>query len=310
MTLPRILFVLGKGGVGRSTVATALGLCRARRGERVLVFEWTISEPIAPWFGLPPAGTTPCEVERGLSVMTYDFHDALRAYFAVHLHLPRFHKHVIQGAFVRRLLGAAPGFAELLFLGSLWWLTTLAEKEAGLAFDRIIVDTPATGHGASILDMPATLADFGAAGLLKLEIDRVTAMTRDPGWSGAVLVSTPEELALTETLELLPRVTGALERPPLLALVNRATSRFVGAGDPPGWLEPLERGFSPEARQGLATLHAELAVRARLERALRDALARRTERGVLSLDDQLLATGVTAPCDVARALSVALEAVA
>ena len=56
-SLPQILFVLGKGGVGRSSVATALALMFAARGERVLIMEWTVEEAIAPWFGLTPMDT-------------------------------------------------------------------------------------------------------------------------------------------------------------------------------------------------------------------------------------------------------------
>ena len=66
--LPRITFVLGKGGVGRSSVAAALGATRAARGERVLVLEWTVAEAMAPWFGLPPAGVVPVEIAENLFV--------------------------------------------------------------------------------------------------------------------------------------------------------------------------------------------------------------------------------------------------
>lgn len=109
MRAPRILFVLGKGGVGRSTVSAALGLAAARRGERVLVFGWTVADPIAPWFGKPPAGTTPVEIAANLSVSTYSLDEALRAYFVDHLHLPRFHRRVVRSAGVRALVDAVPG---------------------------------------------------------------------------------------------------------------------------------------------------------------------------------------------------------
>jgi anion-transporting ArsA/GET3 family ATPase len=306
IALPRITFVLGKGGVGRSTVSTALGAHLASRGERVLVLEWTVAEAIAPWFGLPPAGVDPVEVSPRLSVASYSLDAALHAYFVDHLHLPRFYRHVIDGPYVRRLIEAAPGIAELLFLGQLWWLTTLAAGEAGLVFDRVVVDAPATGHGASLLELPATLSSIGATGLLAFEVERVVTMMRDPAWTGALVVALPEELAVEETLELLPRATRDLGRKPLLALVNRSVARLGSLEDPPADLEALAARLSPEARDALATVLVELRARARHERALRAAIAGATTHGTFSLDEQLAVAEPRSPRDVALALAPAL----
>jgi anion-transporting ArsA/GET3 family ATPase len=306
--LPRIVFVLGKGGVGRSTVSTALGLALAKRGERVLVLEWTIAEAIAPWFDLPPAGVRPCEVSRRLSVANYDLDEALRAYFVDHLRIGFFYRHVVHGPMLRRLVDAAPGVAELLFLGQLWWLTTLAEKEAGLAFDRIVVDAPATGHGASLLDLSATLASMGASGMLGREIERVTRMMSDPTWTGSVVVAIPEELAIEETLELVPHVTRSLGRPPLAAIVNRSVLRLFGEEASPAWLAALTSRLSPMARHGLTTLHADLRARSMHEVELRRGLEGLTRWGPFSLDEMLAVSDRNAPRDVVVALADQLDA--
>ena len=307
--LSRIVFVLGKGGVGRSTVSTALGLMLAERGERVLVLEWAVAEAIAPWFGVaPPTGLQPVLVAPGLSVTNYHLDDAMRAYFVNHLKLGMFYRHVVNGPALRRLIEVAPGVAELLFLGQLWWLTTLAEKEAGLQFDRIVVDAPATGHGASLLDLPSTLASMGASGLLGGEIERVVGMMRDPAWTGALVVSLAEELAMEETLELVPRATVDLGRAPIAAFVNRSVAGLGLLDANPPWLAPLEARLSTAAREGLATIHAELRGRARCESKLRAALQGKTQRGTFSLDEQLVALGPSSPRDVAYALAPALRA--
>jgi len=82
--LPRIIFVLGKGGVGRSTVSTALASLLAARGERVLVLQWAVADSIGPWFGKPAAGQDPVEVRPGVSVANFSLEDSLRAYFVDH----------------------------------------------------------------------------------------------------------------------------------------------------------------------------------------------------------------------------------
>lgn len=221
--LPRSVFVFGKGGTGRSTIAAALALACVERGDRVLVLEWAIEDPIAPWFGAPPAGPRPQTVAPRLAIANFTLGDALEQYFVEHLRLGLLFKSVIRVRSVARMLDIAPGLAEMFFLGEVWWLMTLAEREAGLAFDRIIIDAPATGHGTSLLDVPTTLARMPAAGLLAAETRRVTAMLADPARVGSLVVSLPEPLVVDETLELIPR----LPRPPLAVVINRSTAQLT-----------------------------------------------------------------------------------
>ena len=297
--LPRIVFVLGKGGVGRSTVSAALGLALAKRGERVLVFEWTVAEPIGPWFGAPPAESViPAEIVARMSVANFRLDAVLRAYFVDHLRMRLFHKHVIEGPHVRRLIEAAPGIAELMFLGHLWWLTTLAEKEAGLTFDRIVVDAPATGHGASLLELPTTVSALGATGLLEMEVGRVQAMMADPARTGAIVVALPDELSLEETCELVPRTTQTLRRRPIAAFVNRCMPAKAHATTPRE-LDALT--LTTTSREALAVLEAELRGRGAFE--VRTALAGATERGTCALEEQLAVLPRATPAAVVRALA-------
>lgn len=301
--LPRIVIVLGKGGVGRSTTAAALGLALAARGRRSLIVEWSLAGPIAPWFGRAAPGPLPVEIAPRLSVMDYELDDTLRRYFVDHLHLGFFYRRIIDGPHVRRFIDGAPGFAELMFVGHLWWLTTLAPSEAGLTFDHVIADVPATGHGASLLDMPATLASFGTGGLLSVEIDRVTSMMADPSWTGAIVVSSPEQLAVIETLELVPRVTAAMKRRPIAAIINR--SPLVGAGDR-AWIARAAAGLPRRSRDAMLSIDADLSARMRASDQLRRALEGATERGTIVIGDQVLERGDVTPLDVARAASSAI----
>lgn len=308
-------------------MAAALGCALADRGERVLVVEWTIAEAIAPWFGVPsPAGVEPCAVAPRLSVLNYRLDAVLRTYFVDHLKLGLFYRRIVDGPHVRELIEAGPGIAELMFVGHLWWLTSLAEQEAGLVFDRVIVDAPATGHGASLLDVPATLRSLGATGLLAMELGRVTDMLADPARVGALVVALPEELAMEETLELVPRVTRTLGRAPIAAIVNRCVKPLggggegvsegggVGAGEgadagaSPPWLEALAARLSPVARDGLRVLHDELRGRVLRAEELARALAGATRDGTFALEDQVALTGETSPREVVRALAMALGA--
>ena len=284
--LPRIIFVLGKGGVGRSTVAAALGSALAHQGERVLVLQWAVADAIAPWFGFPPAGPTPFEVSPRLSVANFSLEEGMRGYFVDHLHLGLVYRRVIRAEPVWRLIEVAPGISEIFFLGELWWLLTLAAREQRWCFDRVVVDAPATGHGASLLDVPATLSAMGASGLLALEVHRVVDLMADPKRTGALVVALPEPLVMAETIELVPRVTQRLGRPPLALLVNRSATALASPDEHPGWIPALP--VSARTREAIVTLHEELRTRARLE---------------VELDASLPELLGLSPADVVRAMS-------
>jgi Anion-transporting ATPase len=267
--LPRIVFVLGKGGVGRSTVSAALGQRCAQRDERTLIMQWAVADAIGPWFGAAPAGPTPTEIAPRLYVANFALDDALRAYFVDHLHLGLVYRRVVRARAVARMIEVAPGLAEMFFLGQLWWLTTLAEREASLRFDRVIVDAPATGHAASLLDIPSLASAMATTSLLAVETRRVVDMLADPRRTGAVVVSLPEPLVVDETLELIPRVTSRLGRAPLALVVNRSADSIVGHDDRPPWLDLLAARLSEPSRRSMAGLHDELRGRLVMEAELR-----------------------------------------
>ncbi len=305
-TLPRVVFVLGKGGVGRSTVATALATALAASGENVLVFQWTLADAISPWFGRAPLGLEPGEVSPAVSVANFQLDEALAAFFRLHLKMGAFYRHVIQGSAIRRLVEAAPGIAEMMFLGHVCWLTTLARKEAGLRFDHVVVDAPATGHGASLLDLSATLGAMHAAGLMGTEIARVQQMMADPAWSGALAVTLPEELAVEETLELVPRATASLRRPLLGVAVNRSVAHLVKDEARPVWFAALRDRVPGACADAIEGIHADLRGRLHFEAQLRRELAGATAHGLFALDEQLALGPVAGPAAVVRALASSL----
>ena len=300
MNLPKITFVMGKGGVGRSTIATALGLAGAGRGERVLVYQWAASDVIAPWFGRPPAKATPTEVAPNLAVANFTLDDTLHAYFVDHLRLGFLYRRVIRARSVQRTIDVAPGLAEIFFLGQLWWLITLAEREANVHFDRVVVDTPATGHGASIFEIPAMIASLGPAGLLAIEMKRVTDLLADPARTGVIVVGLPEPLVVDETLELVPRVASRIGRAPLALIVNRSAAAIAPAEARPAWLRALDERLPPRAGAALAAICDELRARVEVERDLRA----RAGLACLSIDEHPGASPLEVATSAARALEV------
>lgn len=280
MSLPPVIFVLGKGGVGRTTVAAALGAGFASRGERVIVAQWAVEDALSPWFGLAATGFRAQQLLPNLATKNYTMDEAFEQYFVEHLHMRTFYRAVVANRHVRRAMRAAPGLAELMFLGNAMAMTSIERT-----FDRVIVDAQAMGHGASLFAMPQATRSLGLGGLLAVEVQRVTSMLADPTRSAAIVVATPEELAVDETLEFWPRIAHDLGRPPVAAVINFST-RSLGPL-PAAWYAALHAppAFDP--------LYAQLVRRAERERFLEERL-----ETTLAIDDAALVRDAPGPRDV------------
>ena len=66
----RLVFVTGKGGVGKTSVAAALGLLAAEQGKRTLVAEVDAKGNLADFFEVPGTGYEPREIAPNLLAMT------------------------------------------------------------------------------------------------------------------------------------------------------------------------------------------------------------------------------------------------
>jgi len=151
------------------------------------------------------------------------------------------------------------------------------------------------------------LASLRGTGLVGVETERVVEMMTDPRWTGALVVTLPEELSVEETVELVPRVTSRLKRPPLALVVNRSVRRVLG-DEPEISLAPFAERVSRGSRAAVDTVIGELQSRVRLERAVEIALEDATERGALAIDEQLLLPGSHEPREVVRGVASAIDA--
>jgi hypothetical protein len=294
--LPPIVFVLGKGGVGRSTVAAALGAGCAARGERVLVLQWAVTDALSPWFGLSPTGFHQQQLAPNLATRNFSLDAAFEQYFVEHLHARAFYRTVIENRHVQRAIAAAPGLAELMFLGN-----AMAETSIEHSCDRVIVDAPAMGHGESLLAMPRVTRSLALGGLLAVECERVGAMLGDPARSAAIVVTTGEELAVEETLEFWPRIARDLGRPPIAVVLDASVARLGDLPTDPAacpWFAALA------GPRTLAIAYTQLARRAQRERVLADRLA---PIRMHAIDDLALVADDPTPRDVVAHATAALE---
>jgi anion-transporting ArsA/GET3 family ATPase len=213
------LFVTGKGGVGKTTVAASLARMRSRAGERVLL---AATDPAAYRDALPGARfePDPSAHEARFYTVHVEAESALKEYGRL-LIKPRLARQALfDNRYVQGFLTALPGLPQWAVLGKAWYHTT--EMSDGVPrFDAVIFDAPATGHAVDLLRLPRVITELAAASILRRDAELAWQMLRDPRQSSIVLVSLPEELPTNETLELAAKISGELELPIGALVQNR-----------------------------------------------------------------------------------------
>jgi anion-transporting ArsA/GET3 family ATPase len=196
----RLLFVTGKGGVGKTAIASALGALGAAAGKRTLLCEMEPRGDLTEAFECGATGYEPKKVLPGLSVMTMDTEAALREYLRLTLHIPAVGRLTALADAFDFLATAAPGVREILTIGKLFY--EVRENN----YDLIVVDAAATGHIVGHLATPVALGELAKRGLVADQARSMTALLDDPKMTGIVVVATAEEMPVHEATELVARL--------------------------------------------------------------------------------------------------------
>jgi anion-transporting ArsA/GET3 family ATPase len=187
----RLIFVTGKGGVGKTTVALALGLAGAQAGRRTIVAD------------LGGVGDqAELQLAPRLFRVSVDPQGAMEEYLTVKVPGPAAAA-LRQSRLFQAFAMATPGMRELLCMGKLWELAQFERRTPDAdAYDLVIVDAPASGHGAALLRTPRTFAEIARVGPIANQARTIADTIADPAFTAVVAVSTPEEMPVNETLEL------------------------------------------------------------------------------------------------------------
>jgi anion-transporting ArsA/GET3 family ATPase len=198
----RFILVTGKGGVGKTTVCAALAVGCAARGKRVLVAMCNSKEPLSAMLGSQAIGH---EVVRAIdNVWAVNMHPerALEEYGSLVLRSRALYRALFDNRYVRAFLRAIPGMQSWSMLGKAWWHTTEKMADGSRRFDVVILDAPATGHGLAMVRVPRTILDVVPPGILRRDAERAWSLLTDPTATLVMLVTLPEDMSVTETIEL------------------------------------------------------------------------------------------------------------
>jgi anion-transporting ArsA/GET3 family ATPase len=221
----RLLFVTGKGGVGKTTVAAALGLLAAREGKRTLVCEVDAKGNLADFYEIARPGFAPREVQPGLHVMAMDTEESLKEYLSLQLKLPLVARIGPLARTFDFLANAAPGVKEILTVGKLGW--EVREKH----YDLVVVDAPATGHIVGQLRAPQAINELVKVGLVRDQTGWLMDILGDPDQTGVVITASPEEMPVVESLELIDRLRAETNVDVAAIVVNRVLPELFGRNE-------------------------------------------------------------------------------
>jgi anion-transporting ArsA/GET3 family ATPase len=254
---PRLLFVTGKGGVGKSAIATALATAAARAGRRSLLVVQLSSDELHPLLGVT-ARYQPSAIETNLDLCSLDGRSALKEYVHRSLPLAGFYDWFLDSTALKHFTEAAPGFEELMCLGKLYDLVTASK------YDLVVFDGPSTGHAALMLRVPRTTGAAVRTGPLHHNALKIELMLENDLLTRIVIVSLAEEMAIREALELATEVRGSLAMHLGPMIVNRVTPALFGAAeieglrtlaDPPPSLRRMTRVAGSRFERATAEQH-------------------------------------------------------
>jgi anion-transporting ArsA/GET3 family ATPase len=267
------VIVTGKGGVGKSTVALALGLAAAARGKRTILCEVGAQERLSSVFHRAEVGFHEVEMAENLWAISIDPDESMREYVLLQLKVKAMRDLLFRSRIFTYLAAATPGLKELVTIGKLWELAQPDRRvKGGRSYDLVVVDAPATGHGVGFLQTPRTFASIAKVGPIRTQAETLDAFICNQRKTGAAIVALPEEMPVNET--------AGMERD-LAEDVGVAVDRIVMNALYPERFSPAEAERLAEiasGRNGLVRAACRAALsQTRRVRAQREQLARLVE---------------------------------
>ena len=221
----KLVFVTGKGGVGKTSVTAALGLLAAERGKKTLLCEVDSKGNLSDFFETGPTHFEEREVQPNLWAMSMDTEASLKQYLTLQLKLGLMARIGPLARMFDFVATAAPGVKEIVTVGKLCW--EVRERH----YDLVVVDAAPTGHIVGQLAAPQAINGLIQVGPVRQQTGWMLEILGDPAMTGVAIVTTPEEMPVNETIELQGRIKAETNVALAAVIINRVLPELFGRGE-------------------------------------------------------------------------------
>lgn len=219
----RLVILTGKGGVGKSTSAAALALIAAELGRKVLVIEVDAKGNVPDFFDTSRVGFKYRRLHQGIFGLSMQPRESMHEYLSIMLHVPKFSLNPLSG-FMQYASHAIPGLKEILVTGKIYY-EEKAREDDGPRWDLVVVDGAPTGHVVSQLGAAGHLKTLVRSGPIHDQAVMIDALLTDPVRTAVVLVTIPEEMPTSETIDLAGRFLDETGITPIGLIINQLQPR-------------------------------------------------------------------------------------
>jgi len=214
--------------VGKTTIAAGLARVAARSGRRTLICEMdakgdlalAVTDPSIEIAERLVLGFSPTNVAPNLWAMAMNTEDSLREYLRLFLRIPMVGRISSLASTFDFVASAAPGVKEILAVGK------LCHEVRQRNYDLVIVDAEATGHIVAQIGAPIVIRELVALGPIREQTAWMSEILTDPARTAVVAVTTPEEMAVNETVELAGRLSSEAGVELSMVVANRVLPAF------------------------------------------------------------------------------------
>lgn len=199
----RLIFVSGKGGVGKTSVSILLALLAAKHKKKTLIVEMNSSGRVAPVFNTESSLKKELPLAPYIAGINLSPKNCFEEYVIRHIRFKMLYQTFFNNTFVTNFIDAIPGLNQVLMLGKIFELERQVKNKISnqFSYDLIIVDAPATGHGLSALEVPNVLKSAVKLGPLHKHAVQILDLLANKEKTAFCLVTLAEEMPVCESEE-------------------------------------------------------------------------------------------------------------